>query len=202
MATLLKIDRLTVQDHYYLTLGQDECWYLFNYTANEGFAYSDTNSLILNLKKTVDQKLKPHYIHKLNAIKKVAGYFSNLTFDPNITIVPIPPSKAKGDPLYDDRMLQILQETFKNNANVDIRELIVQISSKQASHLSATRPTIQDLEKNYQLDPAACVNLKGTVLLVDDVLTSGAHFKAIKNVINKQYPKIIVSGLFICRREL
>lgn len=202
MSKLLKIDELTIGEHFYLTLGEDECWYLFNYTAKEGFAYSKSNSLILNLKKSVEQRLLPHYAHKISAIKTVASHFSRLKFSSNMTIVPIPPSKAKNDPLYDDRMLQILQQTFSGNPDVDIRELVVQLNSKKASHLSDIRPSLQELQSNYTLDPALCVNLKDTILLVDDVLTSGAHFKAIKNVLRQNFPKIKVKGLFICRREI
>lgn len=201
MSKILKIDELTINDHCFLTLGEDQCWYLFNYTAHEGFTYSVPNSLISNLKKPVDQKNLPHYAHKLKAIRTVAGYFSKINFS-KFTIVPIPPSKNKADPLYDDRMLQIIQQAFQQDNNVDVRELVLQKNSKIASHISKIRPTIKELQDNLLIDSKLSVNLKDNILLVDDVLTTGAHFIAIKRLLKKEFPEITVKGLFICRRAL
>lgn len=201
MSKFLKIDELTIKDHCFLTLGEDDCWYLFNYTANGGFNFSEANSLISNLKKPVDQKALPHYKHKTSAIRTVAGFFSKINFS-KFTIVPIPPSKNKADPLYDDRMLQIIQQAFHGKQDVDVRELVIQNDSKIASHISKVRPTIKELKDNLSIDPVLSVSLRDTVLLVDDVLTTGAHFIAIKKLLKKEFPDIKVKGLFICRRAL
>lgn len=52
---VLKIDALTLPDHHYLD-AQDICYYAGEYTAGEGHAYSETNQLILNFKKSVDKR--------------------------------------------------------------------------------------------------------------------------------------------------
>lgn len=198
---LLKIDELTIGDHCFLTLGEDDCWYLFNYTAHSGFQASEANSIISNLKKSVDLQGSSQYKHKIDTIKKVAGFFSNLNIS-RFTVVPIPPSKNKADPLYDDRMLQIIQQAFQGQANVDIRELVIQNKSKVASHISKVRPTIKELGDNLSIDPKLSLNLKDSILLVDDVLTTGAHFIAIKRLLKKEFPDVKVRGLFICRRAI
>ena len=56
------------------------------------------------------------------------GYASLLLNDKArevLTFVPIPPSKAKSDPLYDDRMEQILRKIWPGQ-QIDMRELVIQ----------------------------------------------------------------------------
>ena len=47
---------------------------------------------------------------------------------PPLTLVPVPPSRARDDPLYDDRMTRMLQAIWTGQ-QADIRELIVQTES-------------------------------------------------------------------------
>ena len=44
---LTKIDDLALPDHYYLT-AEDDCYFLGEYTARKGYAFSPTNQLVLN----------------------------------------------------------------------------------------------------------------------------------------------------------
>ncbi|ANH73089.1 putative shosT [Ralstonia insidiosa] len=148
---VLKIDALTLPDHHYLD-AQDICYYAGEYTAGEGHAYSETNQLILNFKKSVDKRGTAQWQYKERAILQAAAIFrAAIKADAEITFVPIPPSKVKSDPLYDDRMLQLLQAVCRGR-HTDIRELVVQRESAAAAHLSDTRPTPDELVANYQLD--------------------------------------------------
>jgi len=52
---LTKIDDLTRPDHFYLTPG-DDCYFLCEYTARKGFAFSTTNHLVLNFKKSMKKR--------------------------------------------------------------------------------------------------------------------------------------------------
>ena len=101
-----KIDDQNRQDHYYLT-AEDECLFLYEYTSGMGYAHSETNSLILNLKK---KKNSNGYVWKGRAIASCAAALGP-AFNPkwlaDAVLVPIPPSKIKTDPLYDDRMTQV-----------------------------------------------------------------------------------------------
>ncbi|WP_269223630.1 hypothetical protein [Flavobacterium sp. IMCC34518] len=204
MPNLVKIDELTIQDHTYLSLDSDECYYFFNYTSRKGFSYSKENSLISNLKKCPSKKGQAQYQYKLSAIKTISSYFNDIFDDEalkTITFVPIPPSKNKSDDLYDDRMLQILKIGF-NGRDADIRELVEQIESKEASHISDVRPTIQEIKSNLKINTELSKNLKDVVFIIDDVLTTGAHFKAVKSLLNSTFPNCRVIGVFICRREI
>ena len=57
-----------------------------------------------------------------------------------LTFVPVPQSKAKGDPLYGDHLLQMLTALWPDRAT-DIGELVVQAASTEAVHDSDIRPT-------------------------------------------------------------
>src|SRR5262245_44090882 len=103
---LTAIDELIRPDHSYLE-ANDECYFLWEYTARKGFGFSETNGLIHNFKKSMDRRGKPEWRYKDKAIKRAAAAFwqtANKPFLRTATLVPIPPSKAKSDPMYDDRI--------------------------------------------------------------------------------------------------
>ena len=91
---LLKIDDQSRPDHSRLT-ADDECFYFYEYTSGKNYAYSETNSLISNLKK---KRGAPGYPHKILGIEAVARVFAggiNRAWLDGATLVPVPPSKAK-----------------------------------------------------------------------------------------------------------
>jgi predicted amidophosphoribosyltransferase len=196
---ILKIDALTLPDHHYLD-AQDVCYYAGEYTAGEGHAYSETNQLIHNFKKTVDKRGTAQWQYKERAILQAANIFrAAIKADAQITFVPIPPSTARSDPMYDDRMLRLLQFVCKGRPT-DIRELVAQTKSGAAAHLSESRPKPDDLIANYVLDESLAEPTPSTIFVVDDVLTTGCHFKAVKRVLQQRFPDANIVGLFIARR--
>lgn len=196
---VLEVDALALPDHYYLD-GDDTCYYAGEYTAGEGHAYSDTNQLILNLKKSVDRRGRPEWQYKERAITQAAQIFrAALNEHARLTLVPIPPSKARTDPAYDDRMLRLLQQVAANRP-YEVRELVVQVASTPAAHLADRRPTPDELVSNYQLDERLAEPEPETIFIVDDVLTTGSHYKAVKQVLQRRFPKATIYGLFVARR--
>lgn len=194
-----KIDELTYPDHHYLSK-TDNCYYFGEYTARKGFSYSQTNQLILNLKKSVDTKNTSQYTHKLRAIQTVAQILNQRLQPGVVTFIPMPPSKCKSDPLYDGRMISILEQFKKLNNQVDFRELITQTESTEASHNSETRLSPDDLKKIYTIDHNLAKSIRGQVFVFDDMLTTGSHYSAAKDLLLENIPDITVSGLFVARR--
>ncbi len=89
------IDKLSRRDHYYLA-EDDTCYFYGEYTARKGYAYSETNRLIINLKKSVLQRTEDHYKHKQQAINKIAEMSSHIISTlQHLTFVLVPPSKCK-----------------------------------------------------------------------------------------------------------
>jgi hypothetical protein len=102
---LRKIDEQSRPDHARL-LPDDDCVYLYEYTSRKNYAFSATNSLIINLKKKLGA---PGYQYKVRDIGLAAQSFAeaiNSAWLYGATLVPVPPSKAKSDAGYDDRMLK------------------------------------------------------------------------------------------------
>jgi hypothetical protein len=198
---LTQVDELSRPDHYYLS-ADDTCYFLGEYTAQKGFAFSATNQLILNFKKPVDRKGKAEWRYKEQAIRQAAEAFRKALNDKWLNgalLVPIPPSKARTDPLYDDRMPRMLR-AIRPEPQLDVRELIIQNASTDAAHHSDTRPRPEDLEALYALDRKLTTPAPKVIGLFDDVLTTGAHFKAAQSLLHKAFPGVQVIGLFIARR--
>ena len=113
--------------------------------------------------------------------------------------MPVPPSKAKGDSLYDDRLTRMLR-AIRTEPPLDVRELIVQTESADAVHGRAVRPRPEVIEAPYRIDEALTEPAPHHVAVVDDLLTTGAHFRAAKSLLSARYPEVWVVGLFIARR--
>lgn len=196
---VLAIDALALPDHHYLDRG-DTCYYAGEYTAGEGHAYSDTNQLILNLKKPVDRRGRPEWRYKEQAITQAAEIFRDaLKPRAQLVLVPVPPSKARTDPAYDDRMLRLLQHVSVDRP-YEVRELVVQAQSTVAAHLADRRPTPDELIANYRLDESLALPIPRNIFIVDDVLTTGCHYKAVKRVLQARFPDASIYGLFVARR--
>ncbi len=199
---LLKVDGSNRGDHHYLE-EEHKCFFFHEYTARKGYAHSDGNGLVINLKKSVLLKGQPQYKYKGQAIATCAAMLraalekSAWVFN-DATIAPIPPSKVSTHPEYDDRMMRIVAKAC-DGKHADVRNLLQQGQSYDASHMQADgqRKKPQELEALYTLLAPAP---KKTVILVDDVLTTGAHFVAAQSVIRTAFPDRKVLGIFMARR--
>ena len=198
---LTEIDALTRRDHRYLA-ASDVCHFIGEYTARSGFAYSATNSLILDFKKPVERRELPEWRYKEEAIATAAAAFRR-ALHPDVldrlVFVPVPPSKARSDAGHDDRLTRMLR-AIRPHRSVDVRELLVQTRSTEAAHRLTVRPKPREIAALYRIDPALEAPGPGVVAVVDDLLTTGAHFRAAATVLSGHFPDIDVVGLFIARR--
>lgn len=204
--SLSKVDRLILQSgqHYHLDEG-DDCYFFGEYTARRGYNFGETNQLIYNLKKGMERAKLPDFKYKARAIATAGDLLrqhlantANLDALRAATLVPIPPSKAMNDALYDDRILRILRRLDQGN-NLDIRELIIQTETLEAFHGENRLPP-HELAAKYRVDEALCGPNPNCIWLFDDVLTTGSHFKAAKQVLLQRFPGIAVIGIFLARR--
>jgi len=200
---LTQIDELHLADFAHLR-ADDDCYYLGEYTVRQGYEFSPTNNLVINLKKSPKYKNTSAWKYKLQAISTCANAFlDGLRHEwlSSATLVPIPPSKTKSHADYDDRILQLLR-VLEDSAPVrcDVRELITQRRSYDPAHASSgDRIGPAELRQIYRLTPALLEPPPPQVAVVDDVLTTGAHFRAAKDLLLEKWPGIAVSGLFVAR---
>ena len=115
------------------------------------------------------------------------------------TLVPVPPSKARGHADYDDRMVRVCRQIRAAPA-LDVRELVVQRNSLPTAHESLDRPTVEDLLREYQIDESIANPRPNWIGVFDDVLTAGTHFVAMKRILGGRFPGVRVQGFFIARR--
>jgi hypothetical protein len=201
--SLYKIDDVVLPDHHFLT-GEDLCFYLLNYKPNSGFEGGATNSMILNFKKSLERQPHPDYYYKGVAITQISGMLARYvipTLDlANSTLIPIPPSKTKQNPLFDNRMTLALQRGCRGR-NPDIRELLIALQDSQPIHISDNYRDPEALYDNLGIDPTLTAGLRNNVILFDDVITTGAHYLACKRRLLELNPDLNISGIFVARRE-
>jgi hypothetical protein len=196
---LQKIDDTNRRDHYYLA-EEDECYYLYEYTAGAGWQGGATNQLIHNLQK---KKGDGGYHYKAPAIAQCATDLSraiNAKWLAGATLVPVPPSKNKGDPLFDDRMVQVCR-AIRSPGPSDVREMVEQINSTD-TFKGGHRQSPDELQDNYRIVANELALAHPTIGVVDDVLTTGSHFKAVKTKILAERPDAKVVGFFVARRAI
>ena len=203
---IFRIDELSIKDHHYLTKN-DECWYFGEYTASQGFLYSDMNQLIFNFKKNMSRKSSNEWVYKENAIKEVGRMIASI-IDPqsnmaNTIFVPIPPSKIRTDSNYDDRLVRALNIAKEiSNKDLHIHDCISQLQSTTPDHKSRGSRICPDTRaKGYYLDLKQIPNNILNVIIVDDVITTGSHFKGVEIALRKHLPNLKIRGLFIARAK-
>ena len=197
-----RIDDLTRSDHNHL-LPEDECLFFGDYTARKGWAHSATNQLILNYKMPVKLRGTARWPHKQRAIQTVADLFSARigTRFSELTLVPVPPSKLKIDPEYDDRMMDMLRALRPPKGfSADVRELVTQTEPIGAAHESSSRPPPSAWESVYAIDEGLTAQQPKWIGIVDDLLVTGCRFRAMSNVLRQRFPDARITGLFIARR--
>lgn len=201
---LSQIDDSNRGDHYHLT-ADDECYYLFEYTSHKNFTFGSANNLISNLKKPVDRRGRPEYRYKTGAIQECSCHLAATLNDDwlrQATLVPVPPSKDRLNPLYDDRVTAICRgiSGLKPYA-IDIRELVEQQTSIQAAHEDPdNRQSPEDLLRIYRIDERIVAPPPRAIGIIDDVLTAGSHFRAMKDLLAQRFPGVPLCGIFIARR--
>ena len=107
-----------------------------------------------------------------------------------------------GDPEYDPRLVQALNVASQNlGIQLPDIECISQIQNSDPDHESdQTRLYPHDRANTYQLHADKIPQNTTSVVLVDDMLTTGSQYKGAEIVIKNAVPHAQVSGLFVSRR--
>ncbi|MGX5659324.1 hypothetical protein ACWKWV_06330 [Castellaniella ginsengisoli] len=202
-------------DHRYLP-ADAQCYFWGEYTPYEHtqgkrWDYSPTNRLIANFKKSVDRQGRPEWQYKQQAIQQVAQAFAGfwkwaeLHQNYRVALIPIPPSKPRDNPLYDARMVAMLNLLAQRvGIPLDIRDCLGFSGVHAASHEGPQRPTPEELYAALNFDPAngRPHHPPGVIFVFDDMLTTGAHYVAVTRKLGEAYPGVQMVGHFIARRVI
>jgi len=197
---LQRIDDLSRFDHSHLR-SDHECYFLWEYYAGAGYQASKTNQLIFNLKKSPLKKNQPEWVYKGKAIREAALCLGQVLVTDLVrssVLVPIPPSKSCDDPEYDDRMCQVARRTTEG-CSIQVCEALERITSQEACHQSGGYRRIDTVKRSMRFNRSAIAGNPKRIWLLDDVITSGAHFVACHQLIAEQLPGVRVCGLFLAR---
>ncbi|WP_156474719.1 hypothetical protein [Acetobacter cerevisiae] len=193
------LNEYNISEHHYIS-GNDTIYFFGEYEPRKGYHAGEVNSFISNLKKNVDKKGRHEWKHKIAAIQESARILSSSCRDlADYIWVPVPSSKISSDPQHDNRLVEILDLTRLPNPPY-IREIITQKISTPACHLSGeNRPNISGLRDNYTFHSNLLHSSNAHFVIFDDVLTSGCHFKACKDLIHRWNPNAVIVGVFLAR---
>ena len=199
-----RIDEARADQHYWLA-ASDLCLHVWEYTRRGGCRASAANSLIADLKKK-PSRLADHPAqawYKERAIQHAARALRTLLgrawIERSGTLVPVPCSKIAGHPDHDDRLIRVLSAAF-DGWTADIRPLIAQTCSTAADHEAPARRRLAELRAICRIDEAAAAQPPRPYLLVfDDVLTSGKHFRVAQQLLAERFPHCAILGMFLAR---
>jgi hypothetical protein len=205
-AALMRLDEASRADHIFLT-ASDRCAFLAQYCSgsSEG-RIGSCHQLIRNFKcepsRALSDRRRGHY--KQEAIATLSSWLRQATprrLVESCTWVPIPPSQRAEDPEFDDRLALTLQLAFEGY-DTDVRSLLYQTRSTPRDHAGRVRLPEQTLFDILRIDEAELSQraVRGRVVLFDDVLTSGKHFKCCERRLKEVLPDRPIAGVFLMRR--
>jgi len=201
---LTRIDTGAADEHINLEPG-DVCYCIWEYTAGTDYTFSPANRLISNLKikptQMIGNRHRARYKHK--AVSHCAAALRTLISPSWVeihgTLVPMPGSKSPGHPDHDGRIECVLQAAFAG-INADIRPMLMQTASTFADHETDDRLSYNELAEIMCLsEHRTCTPPRANIALVDDVLSSGKHFKVAQAHLARRFPGVPVTGVFIAR---
>ncbi len=190
-----KLEPIGVEHFPYCLDEDDICYYARDYTAGGGYTASQANQLIANLKKNPARKGKAEWKYKEQAIAQFARELSTISGLENFVLTCVPPSTDKDDPLYDSRMEDVLRVLHK------LRDIAIEFPfSMRQSVLASHKGGSRSVEVLYSaLEWKGLKSDNSNIIIVDDVITSGAHFKACARMIRDHIVDANVIGLFWAR---
>lgn len=156
----------------------------------------------MNLKKKPsERKIKSGWHYKELAIKQSSKEFAfalDAKWLDEATLIPIPGSKARDHPDYDDRMEKICKGI---RGGLDVRSIVKQITSMDASHTASggNRASVEELIANYKIDETLTDPAPVNIGIFDDVLNVGRHYRAMHTVLSQRFPKVPITGIFVAR---
>lgn len=178
--------------------------YARTYTVRRNYSFSDTNRWIINLKKNPRTSSSAELGYKATAIDMFAEeagvlFSSEKGRKRKFTIVPMPPSKLPANGDYDDRLQKVAEKIAAKHPNVTFLPLLNGLEDRQAAHLaSATSRSVDALYNAMTVDESLVDQFDNgsTLIILDDVATSGASFLAAHKRLAEQFPDAKIVGVF------
>jgi hypothetical protein len=204
---LMPLEAPTQRDHSFL-VAADRCQFLAEYFAGRSFMADRCHRLIHDFKcRPSAARGNPNRRRRKQAAIATLAHWLRCAVTREeaecSTWIPIPPSARPGDPDFDDRLARTLAMAF-DAWDVDVRMMIYQRRSTTPDHVATSRLSAAALYQNLRLNLEALSGrvLRGRIVLFDDVLTSGKHYKCCERRLREVLPSTPITGVFLMRRAL
>lgn len=168
--------------------------------------HAKANQLITNFKHDPQKYAAnsgPMY-YKSQAIRTLAGYVRSFFIaqkdvlgNKDVYLVPIPTSKPRSAQYYDPRLDSLCQIVERDVPWVRYLPLLDTKQNVGKAHAGAGSRDPSFLAGNMDCGEIPPSRSERYVVLVDDVLTTGAHYAACKQVVRNKFPDVVVLGLFL-----
>ena len=182
---------------YYLN-DEDYCVYAREHV-DGGYEASKSNQMIFNYKKPITYKNTTQWFYKLHSIGLFASELNLLRFPKNSILIPAPTSKPRTSALFDSRIDDSLSKLIEYRSDLIIQKIIDVNNELLSVHSEGGSRRPEDLIPFLEVSDFTIQPLPNRVFFVDDLITSGGHFRACKTVFNKKYPDIQFIGVFWAR---
>ena len=107
----------------------------------------------------------------------------------NYTFVPMPPSSGTTSPA---------RSILRRQHFTDTRDLLVQLGDTPSSH-NGWRPMPDQRARLLTLNELEVHPQPNAIVIVDDVLATGSHFRAAKMIVRQRWSHMRVIGVFLAR---
>jgi hypothetical protein len=180
--------------------GRTESYYLFDYQrGTPKFQEAPSgNSAVQNIKKKPEDKGKPGWNYKGKEIILFANRILETPVkEKDKTIFcAMPTSHPRLSPDFDSRLDEVVNHIgeagFRSENNFDVKENVIPSHYPNGSRDPEEIGMNVIFKKFKEPDPK-------TIILVDDVVTSGAHFIACQKKVKECYPDVRIVGLFLAK---
>lgn len=188
---------------------EDICFFLHTrethqYNEIEQWSYAYQTIENFKISPTALQNTPARRQYKERAVQAITDDLARLFRDSDprarFLLVPAVTSKSKADPNYDDRLVRVCSMVAGRFPNVDWFEMLSTSRTIASAHTGAGTRDVSALLSNIVVDTSIPVMNYASVLIFDDVISSGAHFKACEAAIKRAYGNdVLVEGVFWAR---
>lgn len=190
-------------------LGEEDLCYYYLIKDKRGWSdgpHAKANQLVINFKhdpRDFAPNSAPMY-YKGQAVKTLAGCIKSFFVaqedvlrDKNVFLVPIPTSMPRSAQGYDARLDSLCKIVERGVSWVRYLPLLDTKQDIGKAHAGSGSRDPDLLAENMVCGEIPHSGSERYVVLVDDVLTTGAHYAACKRVVLNKYPDVILLGLFL-----